>query len=130
MTDLLGLREDLRKALEPLDVNTYNHLPARAALPSAVVLAGSPYLEHGQTFGEWTIRLEVWVSAAKGDNSSETDTGDELIQAAIEAIHNYDSPLLTDGWLVEGVSQSFEWEVNNGQAFTNAITVTSSVTFN
>lgn len=122
---LAALREDLRTSLEGLDIFTYNHLPGAAALPSAVVLAGSPYLEADQTFGSWTIRLEVWLSAAKGDNGSETDQVDELITKAIDAIETYDSPL-TDGWTVEGVSQPFEFQINNGQAFTASLTVTAS----
>lgn len=127
---LLDLREDLRKSLEGLEVTTYNHLPGNAVTPSAIVLAGAPYVEADQTYGEWIIRLEVWVSAAKGDNGSETNQVDELIQAAINAIHDYDSAI-TDGWVVEGVSQPFEFTNANGQAFTASLTVTASgVTIN
>lgn len=127
--NISALRRDLADSLVELPVTVYAHLPGRAVFPSAVVLAGSPYLEQGLTFGSWTIRLEVWLSASKGDNGSETDTADELIQAAIDAIETYDSPL-TDGWVVETVSQPFSWEINNGQAFTASITVTASgVTF-
>lgn len=129
MTTLLDLREDLRKAVEPLPVHTYNHLPGHPALPSAIVLAGAPYFEADQTFGSWTVRLEVWLSAAKGANGSETNQVDELIQAAMDAIHDYDSPL-TDGWVVEGGSQPFEFSIGTGSAFTASLTVTASgVTF-
>ncbi|EQM78208.1 hypothetical protein [Microbacterium maritypicum] len=128
---LSEVREDLRKALEGLEVYTYNHIPGSTAQPSAVVLGGSPYGEAGQTFETWTLRLEVWVSASKGDNGSETNQADELVNAAIEAIHSYDSPLIEDGYEVSGFSQPFEWAINNGQAFTIAINVTASgVTFN
>lgn len=129
MSTLGNLREDLRTSLEGLDLYTYSHLPGAAAFPSAVILAGSPYVEPDETFGGRIVRLEVWLSAEKGNNGSETDQADELIQRAIDAIENYDSPL-TDGWVVEGVSQPFSWEINNGKAFTASITVTASgVTF-
>lgn len=127
MSTLAELREDLRTSLEGLDIYTYAFLPGAAATPCAIVLAGSPYLEADQTFGSWVINLQVFLAAAKGDNGSETTQVDELIQKAIDAIHDYDSPL-TDGWLVEGVSQPFELE--NIEAFTVALTVTASgVTF-
>lgn len=129
MSTLAALRGDLATSLEGLGLYVYDHLPGSAAFPSAVILAGAPYLEAGQTFDTWTVRLEVWLSAEKGDNGSETDQADELIQKAIDAIHQYDSPL-TDGWVVEGVTQPFSWDINNGQAFTASITVTASgVTF-
>jgi len=123
------LREDLRLSLEGLELYTYNHLPAAAAFPSAVILAGSPYVEIDQTFGSRMVRLEVWLSATKGNNGSETDQVDELIQKAIDAIETYDSPIV-DGWVVEMVSQPFQFEINNGQAFSVSLTVTASgVTF-
>lgn len=122
---LAALREDVRKSLEDLDVYTYNHLPGSASMPSAIVLAGAPYLEADQTYGSWVIRLEVWLSAAKGNNDSETHQVDELITQAIDAIESYDSPL-TDGWVVEGVSQPFEFTNGTGSAFTAALTVTAS----
>lgn len=130
MSTLYDLREDLRTSLEALDIHTFNHLPGVAPTPSAIVLAGSPYLEADQTYGSWVVNLLVYLSAAKGDNGSETYAVDELIQKAIHAIDDYDS-LHTDGWTVEDVSQPFEFENANGQAFTVALTVTASgVTIN
>lgn len=129
MSVLSDLRTDLGTALGSLPVTVYNHLPGSAAFPSAIILAGSPYAEQGQTFGTWTVRLEVYLSARKGNNSSETGLVDELIEAAIDAIETHDSPL-TDGWVVEAVSQPFEFAINNGQAFTTSLSVTASgVTF-
>lgn len=119
---LTAVRAELADTLAPLGVNTYTHLPGRAALPSAIVLAGSPYLEQGQTFGERLVRHELWISAAKGDNQSETSHLDDLLDAAVVALE-------TDGWLVEQISQPFEFEINNGSALTASITVTSGVTF-
>lgn len=126
---LPALREDLRKSMEGMPVYTYNHLPGSASMPSAIVLAGAPYLEAGETYGSWVIRLEVWLSAAKGSNDSETSQVDELITQAIDAIETYNSPL-TDGWVVESVSQPFEFSHGTGTAFTASLTVTASgVTF-
>lgn len=122
MSTLGDVRKELADTLAPLDVTTYTHLPGRADIPSAIVLAGSPYVEQGLTFGERFVRLEVWLSAAKGDNESESSHLDELLDAAIEALES-------DGWIVEQVSQPFEFQINNGSAYTASITVTASVTF-
>lgn len=120
LTVLADLRTELTTALEPLDINTYAYLSGRAALPSAMVLAGSPYIESGEAFGEHLVRFEVWISAQKGDNDSETDQVDQLIEAAMKALQ-------TDGWVVEAVSQPFDFQINNGSAFTTSITVTCTV---
>lgn len=122
MSVLSDLRTELADALASLTINVYTHLPGRAALPSAIVLAGSPYVEPAESFGSHIVRLELWVSTAKGDNSAEADAVDEMTDAAVVA-------LLKDGWTVESVSQPFSFEINNGAALTTAITVTSTVTF-
>jgi hypothetical protein len=121
MSVLAEQRVELATALEPLNLNTYAYLSGRAALPSAMILAGSPYLESGETFGAHLVRFEVWLTVAKGDNESETAEADTLITAAIG--------LLTgDGWTVEQVSQPFEFAINNGNAYTTALTVTAEIT--
>lgn len=121
MSTLKALRTELADLLAGLGVNVYAHLPGRAALPSAIVMAGSPYVEHGPQFGTHTVRLEVWVSAARGDNESESESNDTLTENAILA-------LLTDEWVIETVSQPFQFEINNGVTLTTAITVTAPVT--
>jgi len=122
MSTLSVLRTELADVLAALGVNVYSHLPGRAALPSAIVLAGSPYVEAGETFGTHNVRLEVWLSVDRGDNHSESTSVDALTESAVVA-------LLGDGWTVESVSQPFQFEINNGAALTTAITVTSGVTF-
>jgi len=121
MSTLGDLRSEIADALSSMNLNIYTHLSGRAALPSGMVLAGSPYLESGQTFGEHLVRFEVWLSAQKGDNNSETDQADELLETAMGLLQ-------ADGWVVEQISQPFDFEINNGHAFTTSITVTSSVT--
>lgn len=120
---LLTLRTELVEALSALDIFIYDHLPGAAAIPSAVVLAGSPYVSQGQTFGEHQVRFWVYISASAGDNQSETNELDELTEAAIEA-------LAIDGWTVEDVSQPFQWDLNGASGYTTSIQVASSVTFN
>lgn len=122
MSTLGLLRDEITVTLSVMDLNVYTHLSGRAALPSAMVLAGSPYVESGQTFNSHLVRFEVWLSAEKGDNDSETDMADELLETAMGLLQG-------DGWTVEQISQPFEFATNNGHAFTTSITVTSDVTF-
>ncbi len=121
MSVLGDIRQELATVLSSLDLNTYPYLPPKAALPSAVILAGSPYVESGQTMGSRTVRLEVWISVQKGSNQSETDQGDLLVEAAVDLLEE-------DGWLVEYVGQPTDWDVNNGSALTIPLIVTSDVT--
>ncbi len=121
MSSLSDLRIELADTLSSLGVNTYTHLPGKATPPSCIVMAGSPYVETGQTFGEHLVRLEAWVSTQKGDNESEAMSVDALTEQAITA-------LMRDGWVIESVSQPFSFEINNGQFLTTAITVTTPVT--
>ncbi|MFT4051102.1 MAG: hypothetical protein QM677_02490 [Microbacterium sp.] len=118
---LTDVRTELATTLAPLGVNVYDHLPGRAALPSAIVLAGSPYVTPGQAYGEYIARFDVWISAATGDNNTETAQLDDLISSAVAA-------LAAEGWTAEEVSQPFSFEINNGTAYTATITVTSLVT--
>lgn len=118
MSGLGDLRTAVADALAPLGLNTYTHLPGRAALPCAMVIAGSPYIEQGQTFGERLFRFGVLVASQTGENNSETSALDELIEAAVAALES-------DGWLVEQVAQPFLQEFNNAQALGTLITVSA-----
>ena len=122
MSALKNCRTDLAETLGGLSVNVYDHLPGRAALPSAIVIAGSPYVEASETFGTHLARFEVWLSVEVSDNEAITDAVDALTSAAVE-------DLIQDGWDVESVSQPFQFEINNNAALTTAVTVTTSVTF-
>ena len=122
MSQLGDLRQEITTALAPMDINLYTHLSGGSALPSGMVLAGSPYMESGQTFGELTVRFEVWLSAMKGDNDSETALADEMLETAMTLLQ-------ADGWTIEQISQPFSVDINNGQAFTVSLIVTSPVTF-
>jgi hypothetical protein len=119
--NLKQLRTELAEALTPLDVNVYAYLPGKAPFPAAIILAGNPYIESGQGFGERLIRFEVWISTQKGSNDAETEQGDALIQQAIALVEE-------DGWVVEYVGQPTDWSINNGEAYTFPLIVTTTTT--
>jgi len=123
MTQLTDLRKELADSLSGLPLNTYTHIPGRLALPAAFVMAGSPYIEQGQTFGEKLVRFQVVLATQTGDNQSETSALDELIEAAQAALE-------VDEWVVELVSAPYAQSSNNAEFLATEITVTTLVTFN
>lgn len=123
MTSIFGvLRTEIVDALAGIDLNTYTHIPGRMALPGAFVMAGAPYVEQGQTFGERIVRFEVVLAVQTGDNAAETSALDELIETAQAALENA-------GWLVEQISQPYGMDFNNAEGLVVSITVTTPVTF-
>ena len=123
MSRLLELRQDIAGALASLDLNVYTHIPARMALPGAFLAAGNPYIEQGQTFGERLVRFEVAIASQTGDNLSETEALDRLIESA-QAL------LDAAGWTVEEVSQPYIQDFNNAAALVTTFTVSTFETFN
>lgn len=122
MSALKTLREEIVAALDGLALNTYTHVPGSVALPGAFVMAGSPYIEQGQTLGGRIVRFDVVFCVQQGDNASETSALDELIEAAQAALED-------DGWLIESVAQPYAMSFNNAQGLVTSITVTAPVAF-
>lgn len=104
-------------------ITTYDHVPARAVLPCAWVLPGSPYIEQGQTFGERLVRFQLVLATHPGANAAETEALDALIeqcQAELEA----------DGWQVVTVAQPNIQDLNGAEVLVTEITVATAATFN
>ena len=104
---------DLRRELaddaagSPVELTTYDHVPARVQLPAAFVIPGQPYVEAGQTFGSSTVRFGLVLLTHPSPNSDETDQLDERIESVQRR--------LTDaGWLVERVEQPEVQELSGG----------------
>lgn len=95
---------DLRRELaddvagDPADLTTYDHVPGRVQLPAAFVMAGSPYLEQGETFGSSLVRFQAVLLTTPSLNSETTDELDELIE-------KISSRVTGAGWLVERIQQ-------------------------
>ncbi|TDL43599.1 hypothetical protein [Microbacterium oleivorans] len=123
MNKLLELRTDLATALGALGITTYTHVPGRLDLPGAFVMAGSPYIEQGQTFGERIVRFQVVIATQTGDNLSETSALDELILSAQAALEE-------DGWVVESIEQPYASDFNNAKALVTILNVSAPETFN
>lgn len=124
MSVLNTLRVELVESLEDLDITLYTHIPGSMALPGAFVMAGSPYIEGGETFGTRAVRFTVILAVQSGDNQSETSALDDLIEGAQAALEAAD-------WLVESVSQPYSMAFNNTDGLVTEINVTApAVAFN
>ncbi|OIU84613.1 hypothetical protein [Microbacterium sp. AR7-10] len=120
MTVLKDLRTGLAEAITA--VTTYDHVPGRVLLPAAFVLAGSPYIEQGETFGDRLIRFQIVVCTHPSLNEIETDSLDQIIESASE-------DLAKKGWAVESVQQPAIQELNGAEVFATEINVAALVTF-
>lgn len=118
---LQSLRAELIAALEDLGVNTYDHVPARVALPGAFIMPGSPYIAAGLTFGTQRVRLAVVLLTAPNLNQYETVQLDERIEKALQ-------DLTADGWSVERVEQPNIEDLSDTEVLATTIQVATDAT--
>lgn len=118
---LATIRTELVEALAGLGVTTYDHVPARAALPAAFIMPGSPYIEQGLTFDTKRVRFGVVLLTHPGLNQHETS----LLDARIEqTLHD----LTTDGWTVERVEQPRIEDLSDTEVLATTIQVATDAT--
>lgn len=120
---------DLRRELaddvagSPVELTTYDHVPARVQLPAAFVMAGAPYVEADQTFGSSIVRFGVVLLTQPSMNADETDQLDERIESV-------QGRLLSAGWLVERIERPEIQDLNGAEVLATALSVAAGgVTF-
>lgn len=120
---------DLRRELaddvagSPVELTTYDHVPARVQLPAAFVMAGAPYVEADQTFGSSIVRFGVVLLTQPSMNADETDQLDERIETVQRR-------LLSAGWLVERIERPEIQDLNGAEVLATALSVAAAgVTF-
>lgn len=119
---LKDLRAELVAALAGIDGLTgYTHIPGRMALPGVFVMAGTPYLEASDTFGERIVRFGVVVAAQTADNNAETESTDTLLEEIVGRLEDEDE------WLVESVGQPYATQFNNANALVIEIGVSTTI---
>jgi len=120
MSMLKTLRGELVEAVS--GVTTYDHVPARAVMPCAFVLAGSPYIAAAETFEARTVRFGLVLVTTPSLNEHETDALDELIEQTVKELE-------ADGWTVEQVRQPQLEDLNGAETLTTTIDVATEATF-
>ncbi|QKY79162.1 tail terminator [Microbacterium phage TinyTruffula] len=125
MSTLGDLRRELADdvAGSPVELTTYDHVPARVQLPAAFVMAGAPYVEADQTFGCSIVRFGVVLLTQPSMNADETDQLDERIESVQRR-------LLSAGWLVERIERPEIQDLNGAEVLATALSVAAGgVTF-
>lgn len=119
MSMLKALRGELVEAVS--GVTTYDHLPARAVMPCAFVLAGSPYIGASSTFDSRRVRFGLVLVTSPSLNQHETDELDDLIEQTVKDLE-------ADGWTVEQVRQPQLEDLNGAETLTTTIDVATDAT--
>jgi hypothetical protein len=104
MTNTLkSVRREISVQLTAAGVSTYEWIPARVITPAAIIEAGSPYMEQGETFTDFLVRMNVVLLATTAANDVATSALDALICTVIDALDTFD---------IEGVNQPETFEIN------------------
>lgn len=120
MSVLGDLRRELVDSVQ--GITTYDHVPAAVQLPAAFVMAGAPYIEAGQAFGDKHVRLLLVLLTSPATNPAETDWLDDRIETVQQQ-------LTAEGWTVERVEQPQLQELNGSEVLATQIVVGTDVTF-
>ena len=117
---LKASREEIKLQLNSVateaDIQVYEFVPERPALPCFVISPSSPYISQGTAFCDFSTRFEVLILADKLTNEAATDLLDQLIVEAIDALET---------WFIEEVEQPSAFEVNGGTFLGTKIQLTA-----
>jgi len=122
---LRASREEIKLQLNSVllqnkqDIQVYEFVPERPALPCFVISPSSPYVSQGKTFCDFTTRFEVLILADKLTNQQATDLLDQLIVEALDALET---------WFIEEVEQPSAYEINGGTFLGTKIQLTADKT--
>lgn len=106
MSELMTVSNDIAQALKDAGLTAFPNLPDRITPPVAVVQAGSPFMESGDSFGEFKTRWEITLIVPSGANAVATEKLYDLLEDSIVALVN------TKHSIAE-VSKPYALEANN-----------------
>lgn len=103
-----------------VDVQAYAFMPDRLVPPAAITLPASPYLSSGETFGTFTLGLEVVVVVNSKVNETGANNLDGLIVDAVVELVNA-------GISVSEVSEPWELTSSTGNYLAATITTNQPI---
>jgi hypothetical protein len=124
MTNIITLaKQEVAAALIAGGIIAKDYIPERIQPPMAVLAAGNPFIEKGQTqtFTDVEMRLDISLIAQNATNVKSTEELEGLIVDALLALKGVN-------WEIESVSQPFGLEANNALYLAATLTVTASIT--
>jgi hypothetical protein len=113
---LAACRNELRLLLGAAGVEVHAHIPERVVPPVALLEPGSPYMEQGDTFCDFIVRMNVVLLVRNGDNDVATAELDALICLAVDAV---------DTWDVQQVEQPAAFDMNGATYLGARVTLRS-----
>ena len=117
---LKASREEIKLQLNSVateaDIQVYDFVPERPALPCFVISPSSPYITQGTAFCDFTTRFEVLVLSGQLTNKEATTLLDQLLVDAIDALET---------WFIEEVEQPSAFEINGGTFLGTKIQITA-----
>jgi hypothetical protein len=117
---LKASREEIKLQLNSVatetDIQVYEFVPERPALPCFVISPSSPYITQGTAFCDFTTRFEVLVLSGQLTNKEATTLLDQLLVDAIDALET---------WFIEEVEQPSAFEINGGTFLGTKIQITA-----
>ena len=86
---LLQARQELALLLSAAGVSVFSYLPEKVVPPVAVIEPGQPYMQQGDTFTAFTVRLNVILLAAPASNETATAELDQAICEVVDAVESF-----------------------------------------
>ncbi len=96
------------------------YIPGRIVPPLYLVSSGSPYLESGDTYGTFKVRMNVDVISATAANDVSTEALDTMTEDALVSLVN-------NGIGIENVQQPYQLDTNNAQYLSTTISITKTI---
>ena len=103
---LKATRDELALQLTQAGVTVIPYIPERIIPPVALIEAGAPYMEIGETFCEFKVQLSVMLFAANATNEEATNQLDQVICDVLDEV---------DTFMVDVVEQPGNYEIPAGQ---------------
>jgi hypothetical protein len=121
MSSLGDLRDTIAAQLETdTTVQALGYIPSRIVPPLYLVSSGSPYVESGDTYGSFKVRMNVDVVSATAANDVSTEALDTLVEDALVSLVN-------SGIGIENVQQPYQLDTNNAQYLATTIVVNKTI---
>ena len=106
MNTLKDVRDEISVQLGTAGVSCYGYVPERVNTPAAIVEAGNPYMEQGETFTDFVVRMNVVLLVGTKTNENATNELDQLICTAVDVLETFD---------IESVNTPEAFDVNGVQ---------------
>ena len=108
---------EVKEVLEGAGMTVSDYLPERVSPPLAIISPGEPFVEEGQTFTTFGIRLDVVLVAGRASNEVSTTELYDLIEQAVFNLGD---------WSIERVARPYALEANGVQYLATTVQINTN----